>query len=226
MVPTYVFGNHDQFRSITRLDNNEQKAEVLAAFQFTVRGVPFVYYGEEIGMRTSNIALEDAEDPLALYWLDIPEWLQNHFPIMLNRDNCRTPMQWSANTSAGFSSSEKTWLPVQENYNEINVQTRLEDKTSIIHTYREILQIRNSSKAFKSGQMELFEPRLDLSKNVLSYSRYDVDEKYFIYLNFSDQRQSISIDANHAIVKYQKRAKLQEQTAVLENYGILIVEAN
>jgi alpha-glucosidase len=226
MVPTYVFGNHDQFRSITRLNNNEQKAEVLAAFQLTMRGVPFVYYGEEIGMRTSDIALEDAEDPLAQYWLDTPEWLQNYLPFMLNRDNCRTPMQWSSDISAGFSSSEKTWLPVQENYKEINVQNRLEDKTSIIHTYRDILQIRNRSKAFKSGQMELFEPGVDLSKNVLSYSRYHADEKYSIYLNFSDQRQSISIDATNAIVKYQKRAKLQEQTAVLEGYGILIVETN
>ena len=191
-----------------------------------MRGVPFVYYGEEIGMRTSDIALEDAEDPLAQYWLDTPEWLQNYLPIMLNRDNCRTPMQWSADISAGFSSSEKTWLPVQDNYKEINVQNRLEDKTSIIHTYRDILQIRNRSKAFKSGQMELFEPGVDLSKNVLSYSRYHADEKYSIYLNFSDQRQSISIDATNAIVKYQKRAKLQEQTAVLGGYGILIVETN
>ena len=85
-------------------------------------------------------------------------------------------MQWSADISAGFSSSEKTWLPVQDNCNEISVQNRLEDKTSIIHSYREIFQIKNRSKAFKIRHMDLFEPGVNLSKNVLSYSKYHADK--------------------------------------------------
>ncbi len=224
MVPTYVFGNHDQFRSITRLDNNEQKAEVLAAFQLTVRGVPFTYYGEEIGMRTADIALKEAEDPIAKYWLDLPEWLHDHVPIMLNRDNCRTPMQWSGAPSAGFSTGSTTWLPVQDNYTEINVEQRLDDPTSIIHTYRDILQLRNQSKALKSGSTTLSDDPELLAKNILSYNRNHGDESWTIFLNFSEEAQVIPYRATDAQVQYTKRASLQTEKIILDRYGIMIIK--
>jgi alpha-glucosidase len=224
LVPTYVFGNHDQFRSITRLNNSEQKAEVLAAYQLTMRGVPFVYYGEEIGMRTSDIPLEDAQDPIAKYWLGLPTWLQDNMPIMLNRDNCRTPMQWSAAQSAGFSSSPETWLPIPENFRKINVQDRWADETSIIHTYSKILQLRNDSKALKAGQLKFLNPAETLPQDVLSYSRFYDDQELTVYLNFSEEKQALPLHEEKAVVKYKKRATLAGQNIELEGLGILITE--
>lgn len=226
MVPTYVFGNHDQFRSITRLDDNEQKAEVMAAFQFTVRGVPFVYMGEEIGMKTGNIPLTEAQDPLSEYFVEMPDFLLNNLQILTNRDNCRTPMQWSTETAAGFSSNENTWLPVQENYKRINVATKLADTASILYTYKDILILRRQSSALKRGQIEFLDSNEPLFKDILTYSRFTQEEHLTVYLNFSDRRHKIKIDQNDPKIKYQKRSSLKDQHVILDGFGILIIEKN
>lgn len=223
LVPTYVFGNHDQFRIMSRLGNDERKAEVLAAFQLTMRGVPFVYQGEEIGMTTADIPLQKARDPLSKYWAKFPKWIRQNVPFLFNRDNCRTPMQWSNEVVAGFSSNSNTWLPIQENYKQVNVENKLTDSNSIIHTYKDILALRQACTALKTGQITLFEPNT-LPKNVLAYSRHKENERLSIYLNFSKKVQKIHAFAHpNPTVKYQKRASLKGQNINLEGFGILII---
>ena len=223
LVPTYAFSNHDQLRSITRLDNNRQKAEVLAAFQLTMRGVPFVYQGEEIGMTTADIPLTEAQDPLSKYWLDIPEWLRNHAGLLMNRDNCRTPMQWSDGTSAGFSSNPSTWLPVQGNYRTINVENQLTDKNSLLYTYKNILKLRQESPLLKEGGISFLDSNA-LPEEVLAYTRDIEQENLSVYLNFSDQSSRADFNGINPVVKYQKRASLKEKSIELEPFGIIIIQ--
>ncbi len=223
LVPTYVFSNHDQLRSITRLDNNRQKAEVLAAFQLTMRGVPFVYQGEEIGMTTGDIPLSEAQDPLSKYWLDIPDWLGNKLSLLMNRDNCRTPMQWSDGTSAGFSTNPSTWLPVQENYRNINVEKQITNKNSLLHTYKDILKLRIESPVLPGGQIKFLDVDA-LPKDVLGYTRFNKEEKLSIYLNFSDQPKKINFNEINPMIKYQRRSALNGQSVELDSFGMMIIQ--
>ena len=108
-LPTYVFGNHDRPRLIDRLGGCHEKAKLLATMQLTVRGVPFIYYGEEIGMAHHDIPLAEGLDPVAARYRFIPQWLASflrRYGILMNRDECRAPMQWHHGPNAGFSPAE------------------------------------------------------------------------------------------------------------------------
>ena len=224
LTPTYVFGNHDQFRSITRLDNDPRKAEVLATFQMTMRGVPFVYQGEEIGMKTGDIPLEDAQDPLSKGFLKYPEWIRNRVAHLMNRDNCRTPMQWSNEISAGFSSNENTWLPVQKDFQEINVENQLKEDGSLLNTYRKLLMIRKENPVIRNGMISFIDQR-NLPKDVLAYERSNDNQKVMVYLNFSDQKITVSLNTDGIDqVLFLNRSNLNENEIQMGDYGILIAQ--
>jgi len=192
-VPAYVFSNHDQFRSITRLDDNPEKAKLLALFQLTVRGATFTYQGEEIGMTTGAIPVEEGQDPLAQGWKQFPEWLRNNVSILLNRDNCRTPMQWSTVDNAGFSTpGVKTWLPVQSNYPEINVESSQKDPNSLLNVYRQLLKIKKENQAINHGALEIWED--NLPSGILAYTRKSGNEEVLVVLNFSGERQLVTLE--------------------------------
>jgi glycosidase len=102
-TPVYVFGNHDQKRLISRIGNDVSKAKLLALFQFTVRGVPVTYYGEEIGMAEARFPARKAQDPLGRRYGWAPDFLVDLLDLYLNRDGCRTPMQWDDSENGGFA---------------------------------------------------------------------------------------------------------------------------
>ena len=223
LVPTYVFSNHDQFRSITRLDNDMRKAEILATFQLTMRGVPFTYQGEEIGMTTGDIPVDQAQDPLSESWIGIPKWLIENAGVLPNRDNCRTPMQWSEEKAAGFSSTDDTWLPVQQNYKRINVAEQLNDKNSLLQTYKSLNAIRSQNPVLKEGRTKFID-RQELPEDVLGYIRENGEQTAVVYLNFSDKDKVFknSLQRN-AKVLFHKRGNLNEDEIVLNAFGVLIV---
>ena len=224
MMPTYVFSNHDQYRSITRLNNDERKADVLATFQLTMRGVPFVYQGEEIGMRTGTIPLTEAQDPLSKRWLEIPEWLRDKLGFLMNRDNCRTPMQWSNETAGGFSTTYNTWLPVQDNYTYINVKDQLKDDQSLLTTYKCLLALRKQFPFLKSGAIEFMDKK-ELPENVLGYVRNNGSENIAIYLNFSSKSKTVKgiLPQSHEEL-LRKRAKPSGTDIYLDSYGLMIIK--
>jgi alpha-glucosidase len=102
-MPVYVFSNHDRVRSIKRLGNDLRKAKLIHMLQLTVRGVPCVYYGEEIRMTDAKFPFASAQDPVARKLKIIPRWLSDALGIKINRDEVRTPMQWNGSKNAGFS---------------------------------------------------------------------------------------------------------------------------
>ena len=190
--PTYVFSNHDRPRSITLLGNDERRARLLALLQFTVRGVPFTYQGEEIGMRTADIPLSKAKDPLPAALRDIlPGFLQSSWdelPFIFNRDNCRTPMQWTAGPQAGFTAAGVSpWLSVQSNAKSINVATQQERDTSILNTYRRLLSLRSEELPLKWGSLQLLEE--GLPRAVLAFKRIYREEELITLINFSGEQQ-------------------------------------
>jgi len=181
--PCNVLSNHDLLRSIDRFRlrrNKEAKAKVAATFLLTLKGTPFIYYGEEIGMRNANIKRGDIRDPLG----------KRFWPFFKGRDRARTPMQWSDGPEAGFTRG-KPWLPVNHNHKIINVIKQKEDSTSLYHHYETLIRIRKEHKALHLGE---WMPLVKGDHNIIAYYRIFMDEKILVALNFSNKPRMIHLE--------------------------------
>lgn len=195
-MPTWVFGNHDQMRRISRLDNNLNKAKLNATIQLTARGVPFIYYGEEIGMKNANIPKNESKDAVSHHVNWIPQFIRNlamKLGIMINRDGCRTPMQWDNSANAGFCPPDvEPWLPVNESHDKRNVEREQKDVGSLLNCYKRLLKVRNSNEALQVGEIEL----IDLgwtNRKCLAYKRKRKNEEIYVYINFTDELLKVEI---------------------------------
>ena len=158
---TVYFENHDQPRSVSRYGNDaeyhDQSAKALATLLLTLRGTPFLYEGEEIGM--SNFDFPDMEKVRDVESINI--WNMGkrlHLPYGLrwrmiktkSRDNARTPMQWDDSINGGFSAGTP-WLSVNGNYPRINVKRQEDDPGSVLSYYRKLIAFRNGSRVLQEG---------------------------------------------------------------------------
>jgi len=159
-LPVYVFSNHDRVRSITLLGGRADRARLRAVFQLTVRGVPFIYYGDEIGLAQHRLPLATGLDPIARQWRWVPGWVQGILrrrSLSLNRDECRTPMPWTPDAPhAGFCPPHvQPWLPLQPDYPRTNVATQQAEPSSLWHLYRTLLHLRAATPALHAGSLTL-----------------------------------------------------------------------
>jgi alpha-glucosidase len=184
--PLYFFSNHDQARQWDRYGDgihNDQIAKLIAALLLTTPATPLMYYGEEIGMRTTPPSRkEDVQDPIGkIGW-----------PNEKGRDGERTPMQWDDSRSAGFSTSEHTWLPVPPTSAKYNVDAELRDPRSILSFYRSVLALRRSEAALQSDSCIFLDRN---NPSVLSYLRKNPQggESVLIILNMSGQERKVSL---------------------------------
>jgi len=199
-TPTYVFGNHDQMRYMNKIDFDHAKAKLLVLFQFTARGIPVVYYGEEIGMQDTEIPNWQGKDPIAQQNAYFPKFLANLIKVYMNRDNCRTPMQWDTTANAGFTSpTAKPWLAVSKNYPQVNVETELADENSILNTYREILKLRNDHSAFQEGSLEIVADYKEYP-DLLVFRRYAGGKSLTVFLNFGSEKIEIKLPVTQKII--------------------------
>jgi len=183
--PCYVLSNHDQPRSKSRCgSSSDAKAKVAAVMHLTLRGTPFLYYGEEIGMEDGKIKRSQLADPLG----------KRYWPLRKGRDPVRTPMQWDASPGAGFTSGTP-WLPVNKNARTINVETQLADEGSLLNLYRKLIALRNHSPALQHGE---WTPVHDGANGVISYYRSLGTERKFVVLNFRQKPVSVEPPAPSA----------------------------
>jgi alpha-glucosidase len=143
--PLFFFSNHDQPRQWDRYGegvHNDQIAKLMAALLLTTRATPLMYYGEEIGMRTTlPVRKEDVQDPIGkIGW-----------PDEKGRDGERTPMQWDTTKDSGFSSADHPWLPIPPSAANYNVSVESSDPHSILSFYKRLLEIRQSEPALREG---------------------------------------------------------------------------
>ena len=220
-MPVFVFSNHDNRRSMTRLNRDTRKAKLLHLLQFTVRGVPCMYYGEEIGMTDAKFPFGTAIDPIPHKFKYVPRIIPDTLGLTINRDEVRTPMQWDASKNAGFSSAEQTWLPVHENCRNVNVVLENKEEDSLLNTIRTLLKIRNAVRVFQEGSLELLE---NLPEGVLGYTRSLNGEKIIILLNFDDKEKEFHIEATEVIFKLSNQCQLNSNTIHLGSYGGLILK--
>jgi glycosidase len=186
-----------------RLGNDVARARLLATFQMTVRGVPFVYYGDELGLSHHEMPRETARDPLAQRFRFIPKVLLpalRRRGILTNRDECRSPMPWHGGTHAGFAPPDapKPWLPLHPQSAVMNVAAQREDPGSVLASYRRTLQLRAKSMALSAGSLEIIDPPADPNKIFAYHRAYedaDREETAEIFLNFS--KREVPIDLRH-----------------------------
>jgi alpha-glucosidase len=180
--PCHVLSNHDQPRAISRYGSGKEgrkRAKVAAALLLTLRGTPFIYYGEEIGMKNTGISRSDIRDPLGKrFWF-----------LFLGRDPARTPMQWSPEHNAEFTTG-LAWLPVSVDFSSINVEAQSADRYSLLNFYKTLIALRKQKKALYEGD---WIPVLKGRNGVLGYYRRYKNEKIFIVLNFTAREKRIHI---------------------------------
>nr|BAL56956.1 alpha amylase catalytic region [uncultured Chloroflexota bacterium] len=170
--PNYVLSNHDIPRSATRYGRAEDdsRPRVVLALLLTLRGTPFLYYGEEIGMRDLAVSRSEIQDPLG----------RHYWPFHKGRDGARSPMQWSDQPYAGFS-TVRPWLRVHENYRWRNVARMKQDETSLLRFVRRLIQVRRENAALHCGD---FQP-LIATNHFLAYLRRWEEQEVLVLLNFS-----------------------------------------
>lgn len=193
-LPTYVVENHDRGRSLDRLGGDEEKARVLATILLTVRGVPTLYMGQEIGMRNTYIPLREAKDPVArdvFGW--VPEAVAKRFPERINRDEVRGPMQWDATVNAGFCPPHATpWLPVNPDHRTRNVAAQADRPGSLLELYRTLLHVRRAHPALHAGTLRLLD---GLPEGVLGYVREAPGEQVTVLANVGGPPATIGVEA-------------------------------
>ena len=148
---------------INLIEHVHRLAFVPGVHQFTVRGVPVTYYGEEIGMQNGTLPTKTSKDPVGRQFAWVPGILLDWLDLPVHRDRCRIPMQWNDGPNAGFCGQDATpWLPVHENYKTINVKSELADEHT--RTSRLEITVDNRERLLRSGQIV----RARLTRRVLN----------------------------------------------------------
>ena len=184
--PDFCLSNHDQPRHAWRYRSRkagitEARARTAAAMMLTLRGSPFFYYGEELGMTCGRISRKDLRDPLGL----------KTWPLkFLGRDPERTPMQWDSSNRAGFTDGTP-WLPLNSDWPDRNVAAQRGDPASILSWYRDLLGLRRREAALRRGTLRF----LDERRGILAYERLDEasGKRIVVYLNFGSRSRKILV---------------------------------
>ncbi|HEX2979880.1 MAG TPA: alpha-glucosidase [Anaerolineaceae bacterium] len=213
--PCYFLSNHDVPRHASRFAAGQwtlPRARVAATLLLTVRGTPFLYMGEEIGMLNGKIHRHERLDPVGVhYW-----------PFHPGRDIARTPMQWTDGPQAGFSAA-KPWLPVHPNYPTTNVAVESQDPASLLSWYRSLIWLRKRCEALSVGS---YQPVEGLPADTLGFTRATADERVLVALNFSSRRKTISLPGrcgkNLLCWPPASTDRFTPGSVELEPYGIVI----
>ena len=199
--PTIFFDNHDNPRMISKISKGEKNREVvgklLAILQFTLKGTPYMYQGCEIGMdNTTFNCLEEFRDVESLQYyedaLSKGKSKEEAFRMLLtgSRDHARTPVSWSDDEYAGFS-TVKPWIKVNPSYKHINVKIQESDPHSILNFTKDIIKYRKEHQSLIYGEFR----QIKTNKNYFVYTR-TLDEKYMIVINLTDKTRKYPIKVN------------------------------
>ena len=192
--------NHDQPRAVSRFGDDgrywKESAKMLGMATHFMRGTPYIYQGEELGMTNAHFtAIDQYRDVESLNYYQILQQ-QGHTPAQAleilaarSRDNGRTPMQWDATAHAGFTAGTP-WIGVVDNYETINAAAQVEDPDSIFGWYRTLIALRKTHKVISEGRIEmLYRDNADL----LAYRRFTDEEELLVVCNLTGHEVSLTL---------------------------------
>lgn len=203
--------NHDQPRMVSRFGNDQQyrveSAKMLATFLHMLKGTPYIYQGEEIGM--TNVRFDSIDDykdieTLNMYNEKVKQNGEDPAKVMESiyvkgRDNARTPFQWDNSEHGGFTTGTP-WIQVNPNYAEINAKQAVADENSIYHYYRNLIQLRKEQPIIVHGRYDILIPE---DENIYVYTRTLGSQKLLVLLNFSKEEQAFEVPVELQGKKYQ-----------------------
>ena len=215
------FGNPSpQFRA--------PSTKLLNTFILSMRGTPYCYYGDEIGMTNISFdSIEQYQDIAAINGYqkvvteggDIEQYMAEL--KFLSRDNGRTPMQWDASENAGFTTGTP-WLPVNSNYREINVANQSSASNSCLNHFKEMVKLRLNTPTLIYGAYQIIQPN---HETIYAYTRSYKGEEYLVVLNFSEKQSSIQLegfDLNTASINNYEVLNTSDKNLTLEPYQAVI----
>ncbi|MCM3575067.1 alpha-glucosidase [Mesobacillus subterraneus] len=193
--------NHDQPRMVSRFGNDQQyrieSAKMLATFLHMLKGTPYIYQGEEIGM--TNVRFDSIDDykdieTLNMYNEKVNQNGEDPAKVMESiyvkgRDNARTPFQWDNSEHGGFTAGTP-WIQVNPNYTEINARQAVNDENSIYHYYRQLIQLRKEHPIIVHGRYDILVPE---DESIYVYTRTLEFQKLLVLLNFTDKEQGFAV---------------------------------
>ena len=209
--------NHDTPRVVSTLGNDKEyiyeSSTSLALMYFMMEGTPFIYQGQELGMTNAKFNnIEEYNDVRAKSVYE--DKIKNGRTIdealrelnASSRDNTRTPMQWDSSKNGGFTVGN-SWLKVNENYEDINVEKQLKDSNSVLNFYKNIIKIRKENECLIYGSYNLI---LEEDKNIFAYERILDDKKFLIITNLSNYDNTYSYN----------KLNLRFSNLVISNYKV------
>ena len=228
--------NHDQARMVSRFGNDspafrDVSSKMLSTFIMTMRGTPYYYNGDELGM--TNIRFDKIEDyrdvPTQNEYIyqkkiggDIPAFMES---IKFGcRDNGRTPFQWDDSKYAGFSTVEP-WLKVNPNYETLNAQAQEKDPNSTLNYFKKIVQLRKQNPVLVYGKYTLLDQE---NPNVYAYTRVHEGKKMLVLLNFTDKDAStktgLNLSKSKILLSNYDNKNLSGSTVTLRPYQAIIFQ--
>lgn len=191
------WNNHDQPRVVSRFGNDKEyrieSAKMLASTLYFMKGTPYIYQGEELGMTNASFeSLEKYQDIDTLNYVKQVGTISSKTMEGIkakSRDNARTPMQWNSSPHAGFTNGEP-WIEVNPNYNDINVEESVKDPNSVFHYYKKLIDLRKKNNIIVYGS---YTPLLEEDEDVFAYIRTLDNEKLLVVNNFTEKKIEFSI---------------------------------
>ncbi|WP_299054747.1 alpha-glucosidase [uncultured Polaribacter sp.] len=226
--------NHDQSRMVNRFGSDkpafkDASAKLLNTFILSMKGTPYVYYGDELGMTNNGFEkIEEYQDIAAINGYksakakgeDLDVYLKTM--TLLSRDNGRTPMQWDASENSGFS-SEKPWLPVNKNHKTVNVATQEKEENSVLNHFKKMVALRKQHLTLVYGKYTLLEKE---HATIYAYTRVLEDVKMLVLLNFSEKESSIQTpeikNIDSLLINNYHNIVLKDQKITLAPYQAVI----
>ncbi|GAA4816148.1 alpha-glucosidase [Litoribaculum gwangyangense] len=230
--------NHDNARMVNRYGNPSPEfrrvsTQMLNTFLLSMRGTPYTYYGDELGM--TNIDMPTIEeyvdiDAIGKYKsalaanADMDEFME-----VLNyssRENGRTPMQWDDSENAGFTTGTP-WKRVNENYKNVNVAAQDKDPNSVLNHFRNMVKLRNNNKVLVYGDYQIIQEE---HPDIYAYTRILDDKKMLVLLNFSDHDSNIKLSEgnsnNEILINNYESLNINEDLFTLKPYQAVVVSIN
>ncbi len=203
--PNYNLANHD----MPRLSRHGKAARLAAMLLLTLRGTPFLYYGDELNMANVAVPPEKQQDPFIVYQTGT------------TRDAMRTPMQWNAGEYAGFSEAEP-WLPIAEDYERVNVEAETQDERSMLWLYKRLLKVRRNTPALSIGS---YQPLENIPENIFGYWREVEESKVLVLLNFSADAQEVTLPENWCVMlstQLDRQGEVEKRLELRPFEGIIL----
>lgn len=231
-----IIENHDEPRGVSRFlpeyAQTPSGTKMLGTVSLLLRGIPFIYQGQEIGMKNASWnSIEEYDDinTKDQYHTAREAGLTNeealHACGRMSRDNARTPVQWNDRENAGFTTGTP-WLKVNSNYREINVEKQGKDPDSVLHYYRRLVAVRKSPEYKETFTYGRFVPAYEDTETIMAYYREDDQKRILVAANFGKDAVSLPLDypVKKVILSNCHRTEAPQETLTLDSCEVIVLE--